>query len=95
MHMDHAQRKRLGTVTGLLSVLLFISFWVVVNLPPSTSHPASPYIFFVLFPGILILSCLCAFAATLLTSKWWLIWAFINLVYTILWCGFIWGSGPD
>jgi hypothetical protein len=95
MHMERAQRKRLGTVTGLLSVLLFISFWVVVNLPRPASHPVSPYILLVLFPGILILSCLCAFLATLLTSKWWLVWVLIDLVYTILWCGFIWGRGPD
>lgn len=100
MHMKHAQRKRLGTVSGLasvllFSVLLFISFWVVVKLPSSSPHSVSPYIVLVLIPGILIVSCLCAFLATLLTSKWWLPWALIDLVSTVLWCGFIWGSGPD
>jgi hypothetical protein len=92
MHMEHAQRKRLGTVSGLLSVLLFVSFWVAVNLPSPTSYAMNPYILLVYMPGILILSCLCAFLATLLTGRWWLPWALVNLVHTILWCGFIWGS---
>jgi hypothetical protein len=94
-HMENAQRKHLGTASGLLSVLLSIAFGVVVSLPSQASHPVSPYILLVLLPGILILSCRCAFLATLLTSKWWLVWALINLVYTIMWCGFIWRSGPD
>ena len=57
---------------GVLSVLLSLAFWTYVMLPaePGVS-PASPYVVFLVLPGVLAISLISSVAAAILGSRWW------------------------
>ena len=65
---------RIGNRFGIASVVLTLAFWGYVNsgLGPN-AFTRSPYVVFVLLPGILIVAALLAVVAAVLGSRLWLV----------------------
>jgi hypothetical protein len=59
---------------GIFSVLLSILFWFYVRsgFGPN-AFTQSPYVWFVLLPGVLVVAAIAAIVAALRGTKWWLV----------------------
>ncbi len=78
------KNARRGNRLGVLSVALTLVFWAFVNshIGPN-AFTESPYVFYVLCPGVLLVAGLAAIAAAVWGSRWWLL-ALVGPVWGVL-----------
>ena len=66
--------RRKGNSLGVAGLILTVVFWAYAE---SSIHPnaftQSPYVLYVLLPGVLIAAAVLSIAAAASASKWWLL----------------------
>lgn len=70
-------REKRGNLLGIISVVLTVIFWVYVDYVDPKIGPNvflnSPYVLYVFWPGLLVVSALFAIAAAFQGSRFWLV----------------------
>jgi hypothetical protein len=68
------KNKRRGDQLGIVSLVLTVAFWIYVKsgIGPN-AFTRSPYVLYVLLPGMLVVAALVAAGAAFQGSKWWLL----------------------
>jgi hypothetical protein len=68
------KKEQRGNLLGLSSVILTLAFWIYAHssIGPN-AFSRSPYVNYILLPGMLVVAALVAIAAAFQGSKWWLL----------------------